>query len=130
MEKFPQSNEQNRLSDSRPRLEIDFDGESGNVFWVVSLAKQALIEGCWDKLEGIESLEKGNAMVNDTATSILSLEHRWTEARKPGAGKNYEDILAMVNEYVELVDTSVSGRYPQYKPMDGSRTVDGTITPE
>ncbi len=30
----------------------------------------------------------------------------------PGAGKKYEDILAIVNSYVRLIDSS--GLYPEY----------------
>lgn len=36
----------------------------------------------------------------------------YLDAQKSGANKTYEDMLALVNHYVELIDTS--GLYPQY----------------
>lgn len=86
MEQSPQNNEQ-----ERPRLDIDLSGPDGNVFDVVMLARE--------QLEG------------DARTLF---ERAINEAMQPGAGKKYEDILAIVNSHVALTDTSEM--YPQYAP--------------
>lgn len=49
-------------------------------------------------------------------------------ATAPGAAKVYEDILALVNKCVRLIDTL--GNYPQYGFADGQEAADGTGTAE
>lgn len=104
MGEMPQNNE-NQRTQARYILSFDAIDESGNVFWIIGHARSLL--------EGRERKAFMDAI--NTATA-------------PDAGKNYEDILAIVNEYVQLVDTS--GNYPQYAPTDEQRIVDGTIIPE
>lgn len=87
-EQFPQNTDEEA---QRPRLDIDLSGSDGNVFDVVILAR--------NKLEG-------------DARTQFDLAIR--EATQPGAGKKYDDILAIVNSHMDLTDTS--GLYPQYAP--------------
>ena len=73
----------------KPVLTLDLSGPDGNVFMVIGYARQLL--------------------------TGLMLEHFNTEVRAAielGAGKKYVDILAIVNSYVRLVDSS--GLYPEY----------------
>ncbi len=77
------------VSDSRPTLTLDLTGPDGNVYKVIVLAMQ-LLSG--------ESLERFREVI--------------TEATQPTAGKRYQDILAIVNSHVRLIDRS--GLYPEY----------------
>ena len=77
------------VSDSRPTLTLDLTGPDGNVYKVIVLAMQLLSR---------ESLERFREAI--------------TEATQPTAGKRYQDILAIVNSYVRLIDRS--GLYPEY----------------
>lgn len=79
--------------------------ETGNVYSIIVRAR-ALLEG-----------KRREAFMDaiDAATA-------------PDAGKNYEDVLALVNEHVRLVDTS--GHYPQYRFVDARERSDGTGTAE
>lgn len=74
---------------AKPRLEIDLQGTSGNIYMVIGKARQ------------IVPSEQLNEFIN-----------AYLDAQRPGANKTYEDMLAIVNQYVELIDTS--GLYPQY----------------
>ncbi|MDQ2906223.1 MAG: hypothetical protein M3Y81_22105 [Chloroflexota bacterium] len=89
MEKFPQGSEQ--YEQERPRLDIDLSGPDGNVFMVMGMARRTL--------DG-DTLKAFNQAI-------------W-EATQVGSGKTYNDILALVNSYTDLLDTSNS--YPQYGP--------------
>lgn len=77
------------MSDERPTLTLDLSGPEGNVFVVMSLAR-TLLSG--------EPLMDFNRAIGE-ATLIT-------------AGKKYEDILAIVNSYVRLIDRSAL--YPAY----------------
>jgi len=77
------------VSDSRPTLTLDLTGPDGNVYKVIVLAMQALSG---------EPLERFKEAI--------------TEATQPTAGKRYQDILAIVNTFVRLTDSS--GLYPEY----------------
>jgi hypothetical protein len=73
----------------KPLLEIDLQGTDGNIYLVIGKARQIV----------------PSEQLNDFMNAYL-------DAQKPGANKTYEDMLALVNRYVELIDTS--GLYPQY----------------
>lgn len=105
MERFPTNNEDNEQEQPKRVLEFDAVGDTGNVFYLIGRTRR-LLDG-----------EQRQAFSDAIA-----------EATAPGAGKNYDDILALVNEYVHLADTS--GEYPQYKPLDELGAIDGTIPPE
>ncbi len=77
------------METERQTLALDLSGPDGNVFMVIGYARQ-LLSG--------EQLESYN--------------HDVREAITPGAGKKYKDVLAIVNSYVRLVDSS--GLYPEY----------------
>jgi len=69
----------------------------------------------------IDLRQDGNAhMVIAKARQIVPSEHlndflnATLDAQKPGAHKTYEDMLAIIDQYVEIIDTS--GDYPQYAP--------------
>ncbi len=79
----------------KPVLRLDLSGPSGNVYFVIGFARNSL--------------------------TGMMLEHYNEEieaAKATGSGKSYMDILAIINTYVTLVDTS--GLYPAYaeKPID------------
>lgn len=76
---------------SRPKLIIDLRGTDGNVYMVIAKARQLV------------SSEQLDGFIN----AIL-------DAQRPGVNKTYEDMLAIINSYVELVDSS--GAYPAYGP--------------
>jgi hypothetical protein len=69
------------------RLEIDLQGT--DIYMVIAKARQIV----------------PSEQLNDFMNAYL-------DAQKPGANKTYEDMLALVNHYVELIDTS--GLYPPY----------------
>jgi hypothetical protein len=94
MERSPQGNESDEQV--RPRLDIDLQGPEGNVFILFIRARE--------QLEG-DALKSFNKEIWDV-TQI-------------GSGKKYDDILAIVNSYMELTDTS--GLYPAY-------TIEGKVT--
>jgi hypothetical protein len=73
----------------KPRLEIDLHGTGGNIYLVYGEARKIVPSG------------RLNAFIE----AML-------DATKSDAGKKYEDLLAIIDQYVELVDTS--GDYPQY----------------
>ncbi len=73
----------------RPILTLDLSGPDGNVFMVIGHARALL---------GGEELDK----FNDEVRAAIA----------PGAGKKYKDVLAIINTYVRLVDSS--GLYPEY----------------
>ncbi len=87
MEQAPQNNSEEEYH--RPYLDIDLSGPDGNVFNVISMARQHLT---------------GHALASFNQTLW-----QWTEV---GSGKKYDDILALVNDYMDLQDTSDT--YPQY----------------
>lgn len=73
---------------TKPRLEIDLRTD-GNAHMVIAKARQLVPS------------EQLDSFINATL-----------DAQRPGTGKTYEDMLAIINQYVELVDTS--GSYPAY----------------
>lgn len=75
----------------KPKLEIDLQGSDGNIYMVIAKARQIV----------------PSKQLNDFINVYL-------DAQKPGANKTYEDMLVLVNQYVELIDTS--GLYPAYSP--------------
>src|SRR6266567_4847650 len=75
----------------RPVLRLDLIGPEGSVFVVIGRARE-LLTGLM--LEHFNT-DIGQAMLID-------------------AGKTYRDILAIVNKYVRLIDTS--GMYSEYGP--------------
>jgi hypothetical protein len=82
------------VDDKRPTLKINLSGEDGNVFVVIGAARALLIS---------QALEHFNTDIG-TATLVET-------------GTTYQDVLAIVNRYVELIDTS--GLYPEYaRPRD------------
>lgn len=93
MEQLPQNNEGEQV---RPRLDIDLQGPEGNVFILFIRARAEL---------GGDELKSFNKEIWD--------------ATQHGSGKTYNDILAIVNSYMELIDTS--GLYPAY-------TIEGKVT--
>lgn len=74
---------------TRPRLVIDLQGTNGNIYMVIAKARQLVPS---DQLD---------TFINATL-----------DAQRPGANKIYEDMLAIINSHVELVDSS--GTYPAY----------------
>jgi hypothetical protein len=73
----------------KPTLKLDLSGPDGNVFIVIGYARERL--------------------------TGLMLEHYNEEIRAaiaPGAGKTYTDVLAIIDKYVSLEDTS--GTHPDY----------------
>src|SRR6266487_3021821 len=90
MEGLPQHNEQGSEVE-RPMLDIDLSGPDGNIFPVVSMARQVLTD---------EARKQFNQAV-------------W-EATEVGSGTTYTGLLALVNASADLLDTS--NTYPQYGP--------------
>lgn len=86
MEQQPEANEQ-----QQPRLDIDLSGPDGNVFMVITRARQQL---------------EGNALVGFNEDIHM--------ATQPGVGTTYADILDIVNSYMTLTDTSAT--YEAYAP--------------
>ncbi len=87
MEQIPQGNEHHEHE--RPVLSIDLAISAGNEHAVISYA--------WSLL-AVDEKERFRQDVQAVTT--------------PGAGMSYEDVLATVNTYVELVD--VSNTHPKY----------------
>jgi hypothetical protein len=73
----------------RPLLKLDLSGPEGNVFVVMGLARSLL-----------------------TGQMLEHLDADLNEATIPGKEKKYAEILAIVDKYVHLVDTS--GVYRDY----------------
>jgi len=81
-------------NDERPLLKLNLSGEAGNVFVIIASARDLLIGQVLERF----NTEIGMAMLVETETT-------------------YKDVLAIVNRYVELIDTS--GLYPEYsRPRD------------
>lgn len=81
-------------NDERPPLKLNLAGEAGNVFVVIGAAR-VLLTG--------QMLEHFNTDIG-RATLVE-------------VGTTYMDVLAIINRYVELIDTS--GLYSEYaKPRD------------
>jgi hypothetical protein len=89
MEQVPSYN--NAQEAQRPHLDIDLAGPDGNVFIVIGMARR--------QLEG-EALKEFNRTI-------------W-ESTQQGSNIKYDGILAVVNSYTDLLDTS--NMYPQYGP--------------
>jgi hypothetical protein len=89
MEQSPTNNEQDGPAQFKPILAFDAVGETGNVFSIISRTI-GLLEG--------EEREQFQAEI--------------AQATAPGAGKQYDDILAIVDSHVELLDAS--GTHPVY----------------
>jgi hypothetical protein len=81
MEQLPQDNEMQRPQ--RPMLSLDLDSEQGNVFAVIGHA-----------LEVVPPEEQEQFKQEIQAVTAL------------GAGSTYENVLALVDMYVELIDIS------------------------
>ncbi len=88
MEDFPQSNENEQ---ERPRLDVDLSGPDGNVYMVITKAREQL-----------------------TGKALMGFNEDIWMATQVGAGKNYTDILDIVNSYMTLTDTSAM--YEAYAP--------------
>lgn len=80
MEQLPQTQE---LYPQRPILSLNLAGEQGNVFAVLGYARQMIPQEDQDGFR--DEIQAATA---------------------PGAGKKYDDILAIVDSHAELVDTS------------------------
>jgi hypothetical protein len=74
---------------AKPGLIIDLAGTDGNIYMVIAKARQLV----------------PSDQLNDFLTELL-------DAQAPAAHKTYEDMLAIIDKYVELTDTS--GLYPHY----------------
>lgn len=75
----------------KPGLIIDLKGTDGNIYMVTAKARQLV----------------PSEQLNDFLNEIL-------DAQLPGANKTYEDMLAIIDKYVNLEDSS--GTYPDYAP--------------
>lgn len=84
--------EQFELPPERPMLSLDLAGEQGNVFAVIGHAREVL--------QVVSPEEQETFRQEITAATAF------------GAGKKYDDILAIVDTHVELVD--VSETHPIY----------------
>ena len=73
----------------RPEMMIDLSGPDGNVFAVIGMARKLLTK------------EMGSEVTADFKEKI--------EAEMKNPETSYENMLKLINEYVELID--VSGRY-------------------
>jgi hypothetical protein len=89
MEQLPRPDEQADDEYTRPHIEIDLQGPDGKLFNVISIARQHLT---------------GHALQSFNQTVWAYTEY--------GAGKTYDDMLGLVNTYMDLLDTS--DLYPQY----------------
>jgi len=78
---------------SKPKLVIDLRRIDSNIYIVIAQARQMV----------------PSAQLDSFIIAIL-------DAQRPGAGKTDEEVLAMVNQYVDLQDSS--GLYPLY-PVKG-----------
>ena len=88
------------MNNARPPLKLNLSGEAGNIFVVIGAAR-ALLTG--------QLLEHFNTDIGN-ATLVA-------------VGTTYTDVLAIVNRYVELIDTS--GLYPEYsRPRDEQAIMD------
>jgi hypothetical protein len=74
---------------AKPRLEIDLQGTDGNIYVVIGKARQIV----------------PSEQLDDFLRELL-------DAAMPGVHKTYEDMLAIIHKYVEVIDTS--GLYLQY----------------
>ncbi len=74
---------------AKPELIIDLQATDGNIYMVIAKARQ------------IVPSEQLDSFIIATM-----------DAQLPGAGKTFRDLLAIINTYVDLVDSS--GLYPEY----------------
>lgn len=76
----------------KPKLVINMAGTDGNIYMVITAARKLV----------------PSDQLNSFLVEVL-------DAQQPGANKTYEDLLAIINSYVDLVDSS--GMYPAYTPI-------------
>jgi hypothetical protein len=74
---------------AKAKLAIDLRATERNMYLVIGKARQIV----------------PSEQLNEFISAYL-------DAQQPGVNKSYEDMLALVNHYVDLTDTS--GLYPQY----------------
>lgn len=89
MEQTPRNNEDGLPA--RPRLEVDFSTSAGIPFQLVAKAVQQL---------------EGEQLLRFSLTVWLATQR--------GSGATYNDLLQIVDDYTELIDTS--GTFGAYAP--------------
>lgn len=110
MERLPQNNEHELQPGPRPRMEIDFSGPQ-SIHAIVEYAERILEE------EASQAFQQSGdgAEFHAIMQNLAELEGKWLAASLRSTDMTYEGYLAIINEHVRVVDTSESGRYPQYR---------------
>lgn len=117
MEQHPQHNEQEKPN--RPPLYINLLEEGRNIFTVISMAEEVLVEQLFNVLNSIsEEIIRGEEVTgwgrfHAAAIDIALLKKDIVDRVGPGGiSRHHDQVLGIVNRHVELID--LSGVYPEF----------------
>jgi hypothetical protein len=114
MERIPENNEV--YNDELPMLYVDLQEPNGNVFELIGLTSHTIAKGAFAAAKqlylnamtsGAESSKADKQAMHDEVERIadnsVQFALKLRNAMQPGSGKRYDDLLAIVNEHVQLI---------------------------
>lgn len=77
----------------KPTIAIDFQGQEGNIFYILLEACRAIEYSAWD---GVVPWEQRELKISNAQFMVTAMHRRVQQA------KNYEDALSIIEEYVTI----------------------------
>lgn len=77
----------------KPTIAIDFQGQEGNIFYILLEACSAIEHSAWD---GVVPWEQRELKISNAQFMVTAMHRRVQQA------KNYEDALSIIEEYVTI----------------------------
>ena len=77
----------------KPTIAIDFQGQEGNIFYILLEACRAIEHSAWD---GVVPWEQRKLKISNAQFMVTAMHRRVQQA------KNYEDALSIIEEYVTI----------------------------
>lgn len=77
----------------KPTIAIDFQGQEGNISYILLEACRAIEHSAWD---GVVSWEQRELKISNAQFMVTAMHRRVQQA------KNYEDALSIIEEYVTI----------------------------
>ncbi|MBQ4503900.1 MAG: hypothetical protein II986_09555 [Alistipes sp.] len=77
----------------KPTIAIDFQGQEGNIFYILLEACRAIEHSAWD---GVVPWEQRELKISNAQFMVTAMHRRVQQA------KNYEDALSIIEEYVTI----------------------------
>lgn len=77
----------------KPTIAIDFQGQEGNIYYILLEACRAIEHSAWD---GVVPWEQRELKISNAQFMVTAMHRRVQQA------KNHEDALSIIEEYVTI----------------------------